>query len=741
MLQPPRPTNTMPNKEVALILSDIQSTLEEYGGQILTLNDQYNQISTQTPEPPVSPQAVNQLFNGDFSHSVDSWADTTVGDNRQYECQQWFSHPTVAGQAMFPNTTASGNATLTFTNTDVDTVNDRVTIALHGLYTGTAVLFTSSSPPAPLVTSTVYYIIRVNENRFKLATTYANAIAGTAIDLTTAGGAVTDTIAYNYTLKEDSHTLYSEGFSDWSWTAPSAGCARFQGAYSVDQQLPGNNIQPGYTYYGVFNIVKLNQYIACSSEERIWCGLYAEQDGTWDWIQGDFDIDYEVLDGNDVLSGTSRDYRILVTTDRGFTILSNTLTIANAPSNTNFSNGWRVYLSWKTALKYGVQTYDIYRKTGATYVLLQQITTGLTSTLDNNSTEDTAVGWPSATFNALVAYTATIPDVIDSLPYSGDPLNPLWATIPFTLKVPASYDMSLTDLTKSQWLRWGFSSITGNLDIRLTDGVIVDGDATVTSASGQFTADMVGLTMDIYYAVDVIYTVTITTYNSATSVEVSPAPDETETDRVLYIHEGAPDHSIFFDLAHLSWQLGAAFAPNAADIDGTHGIPPVAPNGTTQGGAGGGQGGGGIDGQPICLMDEESVETKDGVKMAIDLKKWDKLPNGYGGWNTITEITLGISDVWYIETENGCTLRATPTKQIFTSKNRKKTLAKLNKGDKILTMVNGVLQPSPIFVKCKFAEKKVVVRLSLTPNEKFLAGTGTGTILCSNAKPVLIQVV
>lgn len=741
MLQPPRPNNTLPNKEISLLLGEAWTQIQDMSGQISNLTDQYNQIANQTPAPQVTPQAVNQLWNGSFSHSVNSWVAGSATDNSRYECQSWFSHPVVTGQAMFGNTTLSGNTTKTFTDTDVDTTNDRITISTHGFVTGQAVLFTSASPPAPLVTSSVYYIIVVNENRFKLATSYANAVAGTAIDLTTIGGAVTDTLAYNYTLKTFDHSLYSPAFSDWSWgNSPddeaSAGTGRFQGSYSIDAPLVAQNIQPGYTYYGVFNIVKQNQYVTCSGDERIWCGLYANQSGGWDWVKGDFTIDYEVQ-GTVATPIPSRDYRILCTTDRGFTVRSSVLTVANAPSDTDFSNGATVFLSWRNVLQYGVQTYQIYRKTGGTYVLLQTVVTGQTSTLDNGSIEASAAGWPSATFDSLVAYTATIPNVIESLPYSGDPLNPLWATIPFTLKVPQLYDMSATDLADYQWLRWGFSSATGNLDLRMTDGVMTEGDATLTSASGQFTADQVGLTIIIRQG-DIQQTTTIASYTSSTEIELTDVADFDASEGVIYIYNGAPAHAIWIDLAHLSWQLGAAFAPAAADVDGTHGIPPVTPNGTTQGGAGGGQSGGSIDGQPVCLFEDEMVATKDGDVLAKDLRRGMKLPNGYDGYNTIEEVTWGISDVWMLTTENGVSLRATETKQIFTSKNRKKVLAKLEKGDKILTMVNGVLQPSLITSKAKIASKQIVVQIRLKPAEKFLAGVN-GYVLVSNAKPIVLN--
>jgi len=54
--------------------------------------------------------------------------------------------------------------------------------------TGTAVVLTTTDTlPAGLSTGTVYFMIRVTANTFKLATTIANANAGTAIDITDTG--------------------------------------------------------------------------------------------------------------------------------------------------------------------------------------------------------------------------------------------------------------------------------------------------------------------------------------------------------------------------------------------------------------------------------------------------------------------------------------------------------------------------------------------------------------------------
>lgn len=48
-------------------------------------------------------------------------------------------------------------------------------------------LTTTTTLPAGLATATDYYVIKVSDSTFKLATSYANAIAGTAINITDAG--------------------------------------------------------------------------------------------------------------------------------------------------------------------------------------------------------------------------------------------------------------------------------------------------------------------------------------------------------------------------------------------------------------------------------------------------------------------------------------------------------------------------------------------------------------------------
>jgi len=98
----------------------------------------------------------------------------------------------------------------TFTSSDVDTSGDTITLTgvrfVNGLSTGTEVELSSSEStedlPEPLDDDTIYYVIPDTDQKIQLATSSANASAGTAISLTD-GGSGTHTI----TLADDDDTL------------------------------------------------------------------------------------------------------------------------------------------------------------------------------------------------------------------------------------------------------------------------------------------------------------------------------------------------------------------------------------------------------------------------------------------------------------------------------------------------------------------------------------------------------
>lgn len=89
---------------------------------------------------------------------------------------------------------ASSSETIT-----ADATNNELIVGGGIAYTdGDIVLVTGTDIPAPLVATTYYYAIYVSATRIKLATSFANAMVGTAIDLTDAGSSTITLARYAY---------------------------------------------------------------------------------------------------------------------------------------------------------------------------------------------------------------------------------------------------------------------------------------------------------------------------------------------------------------------------------------------------------------------------------------------------------------------------------------------------------------------------------------------------------------
>jgi hypothetical protein len=86
------------------------------------------------------------------------------------------------------NTISTRTATFTADDTtDICTYTSTTSLPSN-LLTGTRVRFTTTTTlPAPLALATDYYLIRLSNTTFEVASSYANAIAGTQIDITTTG--------------------------------------------------------------------------------------------------------------------------------------------------------------------------------------------------------------------------------------------------------------------------------------------------------------------------------------------------------------------------------------------------------------------------------------------------------------------------------------------------------------------------------------------------------------------------
>jgi len=92
------------------------------------------------------------------------------------------------------NVTVATPAVKTFVDADVTVGTDLITIADHGFATGLRVAATTDGVLPGGLSATNYWVIKVSSSTFKLASSAANALAGTVVDITSAAGGGTHTL-------------------------------------------------------------------------------------------------------------------------------------------------------------------------------------------------------------------------------------------------------------------------------------------------------------------------------------------------------------------------------------------------------------------------------------------------------------------------------------------------------------------------------------------------------------------
>lgn len=98
--------------------------------------------------------------------------------------------------------TAANPSNKTFVDADVSVANDTITFgAAHGFTTGMKFQLTTTGVlPGGLATATDYYAIVTSTTVIKVATSQSNATAGTAVNITSAAGGGTHTVAVTATI-------------------------------------------------------------------------------------------------------------------------------------------------------------------------------------------------------------------------------------------------------------------------------------------------------------------------------------------------------------------------------------------------------------------------------------------------------------------------------------------------------------------------------------------------------------
>jgi hypothetical protein len=154
-------------------------------------------------------------------------------------------------------------AAKSFYSTDVNTTAESITITGHGFFKGLKItLAAEATLPTPLLAVTDYFVIKVDANNFKLATTLNLALAGTPLDFTDQGkGLLTLTpVALAGGSAKLQYTLETDVEAPVWYDAPAATVTNPSQSITGAVLLYWEKIDPPYAYIRVQCTATAGQY-------------------------------------------------------------------------------------------------------------------------------------------------------------------------------------------------------------------------------------------------------------------------------------------------------------------------------------------------------------------------------------------------------------------------------------------------------------------------------------------------
>jgi len=704
-------------RKMQLQMADMQFRQSLVQRNISALQQTTRQIgAVQSTQPPAP--SVNQMWNGELGHSVNTWNDTTlVATDKAKECAWWFSFCRPFSPKVFTTITT----------------NNQIPLTAHNIEDGTFVtLITSGTLPSggasPPTAGVGYYSFAVNANNIRLATTRALALAGTpdvTFDAGTGTGShtlqynldLTDarTSSTNHALKNSSHTAYRSTETDWDSLR---GIGRLTGTRPIAHVLPNNFIEPGITSYVRFILARRKAYIDIPATARLFVGLFDNTSGQADWLKGSVGFDASIT--GSAPSGTvERRYRIYVETDRGYTILSPEVTLVSAPDNVSFNNGSAVTLAWRRLV--GVRNVQIWRYTPSTgvFALLTETSSGTRTYIDNNTTVRTDAGYPAGSETERKALFYTRTSELENLSIDGG----TWNTMNAVVYCPDNYDRGNT--TNRQWVVIG---LTEAPDMRVT-GIVTDGSTTITAPAISFESaynslyNAGTLVAKVYDSAGTLITTTTVASRTDDTRLVLGAAVAAGTDRVLRV-VGGGFHGLLVDKIHLGFQPNTSFAPNPLDA---RVLQPVAAPSSGQGGVGTGDDPGDPpnDGGIICVVADTPIHLVDCTVPAACLEEGLQVSGENMLPNEVVRVHSGYEYARVVRTVNGFEKECTESHRFCTGlfDTKGAPLCGLRVGDVVMTCVDGRDELSPIsYIGPRSHAKKLVIMPSLKRGRYYIAG-------------------
>ena len=690
-------------RAIAGLRSDLDTTEKSVRSLLIT--------RAETPAAPVA----NLLWNGELGHSVHTWhrtADPPTSQENE-ECAWFFSH-------------TKPHSTLTFTTIST---NDQIPITGHGLTSGDAIqLTTTGTLPTGLATSTTYYVHVINSNVIGLATTPQRAIDGSVlVSITAATGSGTHTLtqllvatdarttAGNLTLKTSAHSQYRPHFAKWDAVN---GWAELTRTNSLDVILPANLIDATTSLARVGMIAaKRNIYIDIPSSSRLSAGIWDNTTGQRKFLEGSIAFTAEL---SGTAGATTRKFRLYITSDRGYSLLSDEVTISNAPADGAFSSTSNIVMSWPQQA--GQLQAEIYELVGGQYRLLTQIS-GATSYIHQGSFLSVVGGYPTPSGTTLSATLATRTGELSGIATNG--VSGSWDTVAFPLAVPANYNKGNT--TDRQWLRiW----MTEAADLLVT-GVTTNGTTTVSAPASSGSIPVAfeaeyddlypGLTALVYDSAGTLIATTTVSSRSNDTDLVLNASIAAGSNRIVRL-VGGGFHGLLIDKIHLGYHPNTTYAPNPNDVRTLQ--PRAAPTSSTQGGVGTGDGGSG-DGGVVCVAEGTPIKMQIGYWSPVQTTRAGQLwASGGVRPNLLVNLKEGVSDVRTVVSENGCEITCTDTERFITSETDMKgtPLCFLRVGDLVMTEVDDRLELSRIKSISGYKGVTKVYTPTLSDGHLFVAG-------------------
>lgn len=256
-----------------------------------------------------------------------------------------------------------------------------------------------------------------------------------------------------HALKAVGHTLYAgneainTGLPIWNRLTGWVEMGSVGTQYDIVVQLLNKVVGPGEHWFFLFRCVSLNAALV-PDDVQAFGGLWIKTATYEGWAKGDpFDLRYEV---EGAAGAQSIEYRALAETDSGFAILSNVLTVPNAPNVLSFGDYVKLFYSAGP----GFVKFTIYKKVAGVYTRVHEVRNSTDLQFNDIGAVGIAeAGWPVESDDRPLAYAQS--STLRVGEFNGaSQLNELH------ILIPGTYQSQLTD-DAGQFLRFSVLGATG----------------------------------------------------------------------------------------------------------------------------------------------------------------------------------------------------------------------------------------------------------------------------------------